>query len=341
MFIIKILKHTLMISSFVFIMMLLIEYLSVKSRGKWEKSLKKVRLYQYILSAFLGAFPGCLGAFSVVSLYSHRVVSFGALVTSMIATSGDESFLMFSMFPVKAMFITIGLFFIGIFFGYITDLFYEDQDKLIDHLKYKYPIHADDICKCYPKGEIFKQFRNISLQRVIFILIFITFLFLLFSGLIGPMIWDWKKITFTLGTLFTLFVVSTVPDHFLEDHFWDHVLKKHLPKIFLWTFGALFFIHLIETQLDLTSLIKNNKFVILLIALLVGIIPESGPHMIFVTLFAAGSLPVSILIASSIVQDGHGMLPMLAVSKKGFIKVKLINMGVGLIAGLIGIFFSF
>jgi hypothetical protein len=57
-------------------------------------------------------------------------------------------------------------------------------------------------------------------------------------------------------------------------------------------------------------------------------------------LFANGTLPFGILLANSIVQDGHGMLPMLAVSKRGFIIVKLINMVVGFLAGLITLFFS-
>jgi hypothetical protein len=74
---------------------------------------------------------------------------------------------------------------------------------------------------------------------------------------------------------------------------------------------------------------------------LVGIIPESGPHLIFVILFASGSIPISILLASSIVQDGHGSLPLLAESPKGFLKVKLINILVGLIAGFSGLMLGF
>ena len=65
-----------------------------------------------------------------------------------------------------------------------------------------------------------------------------------------------------------------------------------------------------------------------------GILRQAG--MVFVTMFASGSLPFSLLLASSIVQDGHGMLPMLAVSRRGFIWVKVINIIVGLIIGLIG-----
>jgi len=41
-----------------------------------------------------------------------------------------------------------------------------------------------------------------------------------------------------------------------------------------------------------------------LLAVFLGIIPESGSHMIFVMLYANGMIPFSILLASSIVQDG-------------------------------------
>lgn len=75
-------------------------------------------------------------------------------------------------------------------------------------------------------------------------------------------------------------------------------------------------------------------YVVLIVAVLIGIIPESGPHLIFVTLFAQGSIPLNILLASSISQDGHGMLPVLAESKRSFLAVKIVNMIYALIVGL-------
>ncbi|MGD9898557.1 MAG: putative manganese transporter [Calditrichaceae bacterium] len=333
--ILKIIEHALMITSFVFIMMLLIEYINVQTRGSWQESLKKSRWGQYILSAFLGSVPGCLGAFTVVSLYSHRVVSFGALVTTMIATSGDESFVMFSMFPREAIGLTVILFFVGIAAGYLTDLFYKKQDLLLMAEDHHLLIHKTDVCHCFPKGEIWQQIKNSTLPRTLLIGIFSLFLFFMVSGSIGPAVWNWKKISFTGGAVFGLFVVITVPDHFLEQHLWLHVMKKHVPKIFIWTFAALLVIHYMESYIDVKEWIQENYFQVLIVAILVGIIPESGPHLVFVTLFAAGSLPFSILLASSIVQDGHGMLPMLAVSRKGFMLVKAINISAGLIVGLI------
>jgi len=244
---------------------------------------------------------------------------------------------MFSMFPSKALMLTLMIVFIGIAAGYITDCFYKKQDKLIHDMKHELQIHEMEDCHCFPKDQILRQLQHISFQRVLLISILGVLLGLFFSGTIGPQIWNWKKITFTAGSLFGLFVVLTVPDHFLEEHLWEHLLKKHLLRIFLWTFGALLVIHYLDAYLDLEEWIQSNYITVLMVAVLVGIIPESGPHMIIVTLFANGSLPFSILLASSIVQDGHGMLPMLAISKRGFILVKIINMIAGFLAGLIGL----
>ena len=334
--IIEILRHALMITSFVFIMMLLIEYINVQTQGRWQDSLKKSRWGQYFLGALLGAVPGCLGAFTVVSLYSHRVLSFGALVTTMIATSGDEAFVMFSMFPLKALWLMIILFIVGILAGYLTDLFFKKQHLMIEHLNHQYPMHENDTCNCFPIDQIWHQLKHITFPRGLLIGIFVLFLLYLLFSSAETSSWDWKQITFASGTLFSLFVVSTVPDHFLEEHLWEHVLKKHLLRIFLWTFGALLVIHLMEDYINVESWVQDNYVIVLLVAVLIGIIPESGPHLVFVTLYASGTLPFSILLASSIVQDGHGMLPMLAVSRRGFIWVKVINIIVGLLVGLIG-----
>jgi len=74
---------------------------------------------------------------------------------------------------------------------------------------------------------------------------------------------------------------------------------------------------------------------VLVIATLVAVIPESGPHLIFVMMFADGLIPFSVLLASSIVQDGHGMLPLLSYTVKDTVLIKLFNLTIGLGLGLI------
>jgi hypothetical protein len=333
----ELVQHALMITGFVFLMMLLIEYINVLTKGKWQSILKTNRWGNYILAALLGIIPGCLGAFAIVSLYAHRFVSLGTLVVAMIATSGDEAFVMLSMFPGRAALLFLFLFIISIIGGYITDLLFKNQNKLLEKADHELEIHDEDICQCFPGKEIFNHLKNISFQRALLITMMILFLVALLLGMIEPHDWNWQKISFTVGASFALFVIVTVPDHFLDEHLWKHVIKEHFLRIFLWTFGALLLIHGLEEYLYIGQWIESNYYSVLIIALLVGIIPESGPHLIFVTLFAQGSIPFSILLASSIVQDGHGMLPLLAISKKAFLWVKLINLIVGLIVGLIGL----
>jgi len=335
---IGVLKHALMITSFVLIMMLLIEYINVYTRGSWQLALRKSRFGQYVLGAFLGVVPGCLGAFTAVSLYSHRTLSFGALVAAMIATSGDEAFVMFSMFPLQALWISLVLFIVALAAGWLTDALFKNQARFLEREDHELELHEEESCHCFSPGGMLIQLRQMSVVRAILIAMFGGLLFLLATGLLGPGVWDWKKITFSIGAGFALFVVLTVPDHFLEQHLWEHVVKKHLARIFLWTFGALLAIHYLDIYLNINEWIQNNLLLVLVIAVMVGIIPESGPHLVFVTLFAQGTIPFSILLASSIVQDGHGALPLLAVSGRAFIWLKLVNIAFGLLLGLVGLY---
>jgi hypothetical protein len=84
---ISILKHAVMISFFVFVMMLLVDFIEIASKRRMSGIIKGGRWRQYTLASFLGSTPGCLGAFMNVSLYVHGLISFGAIVGGMIATS--------------------------------------------------------------------------------------------------------------------------------------------------------------------------------------------------------------------------------------------------------------
>lgn len=338
MFIIGLIKHSMMITSFVLMMMLLIEYINVQTKGQWQEKLKNNRFYQYILVVLLGVTPGCLGAFTVVSLYSHNIVTFGALVAVMIATSGDEGFVMFSMFPQDTFLLNIILFFIAIVVGFLVDLIF--KNKQLINFDHELEVHDQHACECFSTKRIYLELKNIIFPRAFLLTLFGVFLLALFANILGGDVWDWKKITFLLGSLTSLFIITTVPDHFLKEHLYEHIIKRHLLRIFLWTFAALFIVHSFEHYLDIANWIEQNSFAVLSLATIVGVIPESGPHMIFVTMYAKHLVPFAVLLASSISQDGHGTLPLLAVSRKVFIYVKLINITVAFLIGSMVLYFS-
>ena len=83
------------------------------------------------------------------------------------------------------------------------------------------------------------------------------------------------------------------------------------------------------------NLIGNNMTLAILIPLaaLIGIIPESGPHLIFVLLYAHNPATLPALLASCISQDGHASIPLLAESRESFLWAKIINCFVALVAG--------
>ena len=127
-------------------------------------------------------------------------------------------------------------------------------------------------------------------------------------------------------------------DHFVEEHLWHHIVCHHLPSIFAWTFGMLLGIGLLFHFIDLQAWISGNTGWMILLAIAVGLIPESGPHLVFVTLFASGVIPFPVLLANSIVQEGHAALPLLAESKGAFLRAKALKVALALVAGYFSLF---
>ena len=275
---INVVKESVKVTLFVLIMMIAVDFINVKTKGKLESILQSGRkCKQYSIASLLGAAPGCLGSFAGVSLYIHGMISFGALTGLMLATAGDEQFIMLAMFPDTALIMFGILFFLGIIAGYVTD-----------YIVKKFNIKTCTDCE-------FKQYH--------------------------PGEEGYK--------------------HYFKDHIWAHIIKGHLLKIFLWTFGALLVVEYGMSFVDLKSITSEFTFLLLILGALIGIIPESGPHLIFVMLFAKGLVPFSVLFTSSVVQDGHGMLPMLSYSVKDTFRIKMFNLAFGLTTGLIIYFLGY
>ena len=282
------LKETLSICLLVMLMMALIEVFNVTTRGKLFNRLSGSRIGQVVLCAILGVLPGCLGGFAGVSLYTHRMVGFGALLAMLIATAGDESILMLSLFPGKALAMFAGLFCLAVIVGIITEYILDKSGKR--HLKDDR--HIDDnfeIHECDEEGH--EEHHEEGFRHKIV--------------------------------------------HFFTDHLWKHVIKRHLPSIFAWTFGVLLAVGLLSAYVDIEAWIKGNTGIMILIAVLVGLIPQSGPHIVFVTMFANGLLPFSVLLANTISQDGHACLPLIAENKRSFAYAKLLKSVLAIVAGFI------
>jgi hypothetical protein len=204
------------------------------------------------------------------------MVSFGALVSVMLSTAGDEAFIMLAVIPETAM----QIFAICAILGLVGGFFADKIANLIG-LKTSQPceieIHEEDL-----------DFR-----------------------------------------------------HFLKEHAVDHIFKKHIPKLFLWIFFTLLIINFLTSSFDLGLIISGlPKLALIVFAALIGILPESGPHLLFLILFSGGLIPFSVLLVNTISQDGHGLLPLLSYSIKDTIYVQsfttIFSLLVGVILFLIG-----
>ena len=381
---IDILRNSVLITGLVVVMMMMIESLNIESRGMVFKGLRRTKFGQVIVAALLGSVPGCM-------------FSFGALVAMMIASSGDEAFVMLAMIPEQALIIFAILFVLAVFVGVITDRIHDRLHARHCHKESHEECGAESVCdEGYvvhemedghdhhgnPEKEHSK--RHFGWRRIVMFVGLAVFIAALATGRLGHdhgahgkcdhavhaheghqhetcvhsehdheecghaaeatfhvdlLSEDWMNVLFAGLSVVMLLVLIFGSDHFVEGHLWNHIIKKHLPVIFAWTFGVLLVLGITLQYVDITSWISDNTVLMILLATLIGIIPESGPHMIFVTLFAAGVVPLPVLLASCISQDGHASIPLLAESRRSFLWAKIINCGVAIAAGLLAMLF--
>jgi len=267
------LQETLQIVGVVFVLMVGVEFAEVRFGEGLRRWLGRSALRQCVSASALGIVPGCITAFLVTSLYKAGIVGFGALAAVMLATAGDEAFVMLALIPRTAVLIFALCFAVGVLGGVIAHV-------LVRRFRVKLcascgaEIHAEDT-----------------------------------SGL------SWG--------------------HFMTEHIYGHIIRKHLPQLLLWLFGTLLALRFATEQFDLKALLPGSALLPVALAALVGLLPESGPHLVFVLLFAEGLVPFSVLAASSIAQDGHGVLPLLAYAPRDVAYVKVLTSAIGFAVGLI------
>ena len=329
------LEHAFIISVFVFAMMVLVDYFNVLTNGRMSSAVKGGRFRQYFTTSFLGSTPGCLGAFMTVSFYLRGLVTFGAIVGCMVATSGDAAFVMLAMFPRTALLIFGILFVLGILAAAIADPLAKKAGlKACEGCDLSH-LHEEDKAQRPNLKAILENLRHVSPTRLFVLAVILLSIYGVASGLIWHEAEGWVRNTFLLTLAILLATILTVQEHYFREHMWEHIFKGHLWKIFLWTFAALAVIEFSVGFLGLGEAIGGHVLWILLLAALVGLIPDSGPHLIFVAMFAKGLIPFSVLLTSAIVQDGHGILPLLSYSVKDSVRIKVFNLAFGLAVGLL------
>ncbi|MDY5024783.1 MAG: putative manganese transporter [Candidatus Egerieousia sp.] len=368
----EVLRNAVLITGLVLIMMLMIEYCNIGSHGSLFARLKSSGINQVLIGTLLGLVPGCIGGFAAVSLFTHKLLSFGALTAMMIASSGDEAFVMLATMPLKALLLFAILGALAIVTGLVCDRYlFKEQNFAFCPDGYEiHKEHDSSIASPFRLSSYKDALRRPSRERLLLLAGIALFVVALLSGFAGHdhaghdhaghdhavhqeslqeiieerhlstftlhfLDEEWMNCLFAIMSIVTLLFTATAKEHFIKEHLWHHVIKRHLLSIFLWTLGGLAVCKIGVQYLNIEEWVSSNMIFVILLAVAIGIIPESGPHLVFVTLYLNGIVPFSVLLANSISQDGHTALPLLASSRKTFLKAKAVNIIIGAVVGIL------
>lgn len=381
--------ETLHISFFVVIVMMLMEYTELyrmrRRKGigfldKGESDMRSFRYYlQLLMAVFLGVIPGCVGGFLVVSLYAHRMLSFGAVLAASFTALGDDAFRMFAMAPMETFRLEAILLVMGLVAGFLVDMLWRRKFSAMPgacHIE----LHACDAghhCHHHPgeghrhghKDDLQHDSRNHpdyqpvmgtrslftswSLSKVLLLVMIGIYIIAMLGGVhlhshehihgevctqshgFTP---DFEHLLFLGMSVLAFVLVLFSHEHFLQEHLWNHLLRKHFPSIFLWTLGTLYLIEILNYYIDLEAWLSGDVSrlgLMLVLAVLIGWIPQSGPHFLFIQLYYEGTIPFAVFFANSIVQDGHTSLLLLAESRGRYVWLKTIKSVVAVSIGLI------
>ena len=365
--------ETLHITFFVMIVMMLMEFVELyRMRRKKELGLAGRlaggggfrHFLQIVVAALLGMIPGCVGGFVAVSLYAHRVFSFGAVFAASMTALGDDAFRMLASEPLFTLQVELVLLAGGIVLGYVVDLLggkalqagaaschielhdADQEGKGVLHVHSHAGMEAGHAGENGKEDKFWPALKDWSFSRALLVVLLLLYVASLVAGFPGHvhgheeehvLHFDFENIVSLLLSLAALILVVFVNEHFLQEHLWNHLLKKHFPAIFLWTLGTLYLITLLQHHIDLGAWVSadlSHIGLMLLAAILIGWIPQSGPHYLFIQLYFTSAIPFGVFFANAIVQDGHTSLLLLAESRRRYVLLKSLKSLIALVCGI-------
>jgi len=361
------------VGSFVGITLLLFGYINYKTEGQLVKTIEERKKLQVVLGALLGLTPGCGGAIMVMPLYLLGKVSFGTVIATVIATMGDAAFVIIVYSPKIFLVVSIISFIVAIITGYLIDFFniginLIEKISSKEELKKLHKEFEDEPTELELNAKKESKHKN-SLEGILYLFrhnqgykIFWVFAVLGFAlGVMDLMQIDLDtafpiknlRVIGALGTFFSIAYTIISKKIIKDDNIGETESKLESLKetlvhnagetafVITWIFMAFLLyevgLEILGGEEVLINLMNKNGFLVVIVAVLIGLIPGCGPQIVLATLYVTGALPFSALIANAICNDGDALFPLLAINKKSAIWVTLYSLIPAVIAG--GIFY--
>lgn len=280
---------------------------------------------QVLISAGLGALPGCGGAIIVLTQYVNGYISFGSVVAVLISTMGDAAFLLIAKEPSTALFVIVISTVVAVITGVMVDKIH-GRDFM--EVKIKPGKKYEPKTSKGPPSYIRDFTRFIA---------FIVF----FPGVIAGILMafqvdvphDMQDVLGGFGIFLLLGVWALLTDknplvNYATETSDQNLVRRTMDEtafIIIWVILAFFLydvaVYIFDIQLE--NIFATVGWFIPLIGVLIGFIPGCGPQIIVTTLYINGIIPLSAQLGNAISNDGDALFPAIALAPKAAILATL------------------
>ena len=304
------------VSSFVGITLLFFVLLE-KKNFNIKNFILENKKFEIPICSFLGAIPGCGGAIMVMSLFTRRVVSFGAILAALISTMGDAAFLLIASKPQAALIILPVTFLVGIISGYFVQPFTKNFLKT----KNDHSLDLNELPKNKTSYKFYKLWFVFLIPGIFLGLInaFNIELNFLFFGVDTIQIFSFFMALYCI-LLWVLNPLTDIQMASIHENSYRRVVDTTC-FVTVWVIVSFVLYELINFSTNgkiFDSLILFGPF-IPLAAVLIGFIPGCGPQIMITSMYVSGQIPLSAQIGNAISNDGDALFPAIAISAKAAI----------------------
>ncbi len=304
----------------VFVGFTLFIFIGLDSLTKFDITsfLVKTKKFHVLLSAFLGALPGCGGAIIVVTQYIQGRIGFGSLVAVLTATMGDAAFLILAIEPSTGLLIFALGAVVGSITGYVVDIIHGNR-----FLIQKFDNNGNEEVLEKTFVSKFNIFWLLIFMPGFILGILIAFQVNINNLIFLPNNFELTAIIGSSGAILSIFMWSLNP---LSDFqcstdksrgFLSRVVDT-TNFVSTWVIcGFLVFeIFMFFSSIDLKVFFDIWLPFVPLIAIFFGFLPGCGPQVVVATFYLNGFIPLSAELGNAISNDGDALFPAIALAPK-------------------------
>lgn len=326
--------------------------LQAATGGRIEAALVRHRRLGPIAGALLGVIPGCGGAILLVPLYRRGTISFGTIVAALVATMGDSSFVLIAAAPRTAVVVHIVLLLAGVATGVLVDLLRFSPPRTA------LPIGAvsDRVPSTVGAAAAVPNIsgRGVFVRRPSPTLV--AFWSLIGAGSIVSLpllaqVTDPTGLARMVGVDVHLLLGATGSAAMvalaLASRGRAHVCvvpgsnrvalrdaARETARVTAWVVVAFvaFEVLMLLPTLD-PSVLPVAGLTGVVAGAIVGLVPSCGPQIVLTGLYTQGALPVAVLLANALSQDGDALLPLLATDRRAALVAAALTTFPGVVIG--------